>query len=94
MMKKRLKLLCLVVSVITGGWLALYGILTVLAKHASNAVLSQSEAASIGIIGGADGPTAMMITTTAGPDWDLILTGGLFAISLAGYSLLRNRKTK
>ena len=43
MMKKRLKLLCLVVSVITGGWLALYGILTVLAKHASNAVLSQSE---------------------------------------------------
>ena len=28
-----------------------------------------SEAASVGIIGGADGPTAIFVTTSAGPEW-------------------------
>ena len=88
----------LALSVVTGGWLAWYGAFQFLVSKfltdgASTAILTQSEAASLGIIGGADGPTAIMVATTAGPDWDLILVGALFIIGLVGYFLLRKRKT-
>ena len=88
----------LALAVVTGGWLAWYGAFQVLVSKfltdgASTAILTQSEAASLGIIGGADGPTAIMVATTAGPDWDLILVGGLFIVGLVGYFLLRKRKS-
>lgn len=36
--------------------------------------LSAAQAASVGVIGGADGPTAIFVT---GNPWPLILAGGL-----------------
>jgi Na+-transporting methylmalonyl-CoA/oxaloacetate decarboxylase beta subunit len=45
---------------------------------------------SVGIIGGADGPTAIFVTTTTtGPDWEFILFAGIFILGLAGYFRLR-----
>ena len=42
------------------------------------------------IIGGADGPTAIFVTTTTtGPDWEFILFAGIFILGLAGYFRLR-----
>ena len=100
MMKNKIwRFLCLGLAVLSGGWLAWYGAFQILVKKflkdgASTAILSQSEAASIGIIGGADGPTAIMVATTTGPDWDLILVGAVFALSLMGYFFLRKRNKK
>ncbi len=46
-----------------------------------------SEASSVGIIGGADGPTAIFVTGTAGPEW-------LFLGMLIGLNLLALWKRK
>lgn len=47
--------------------------------------LSPSEAASIGIIGGADGPTAILVTTQENP-WISVLVGVLLlAVGIVGY---------
>ena len=97
MKESRFRFIFLALAVVTGGWLAWYGAFQFLVNRfltdgASSAILTQSEAASIGIIGGADGPTAIMVATTAGPDWDLILAAGLFIVGLVGYFLLRKRK--
>ena len=44
-----------------------------------------TRAASIGIIGGADGPTSVFITASAGPAWQLFLWLLLMAIGILGY---------
>ena len=44
---------------------------------------------SVGIIGGADGPTAIFVTTATGPDWEFILFGAIFVLGIAGYFWLR-----
>lgn len=52
--------------------------------------LTMGNAASIGIIGGADGPTAIFITT---PDWaSRILPIILLAIGISGFLYLKKRK--
>ena len=55
-----------------------------------------TEAATIGIIGGADGPTAIFVTGTAapGPDWDLILVSAIALLSAFAFLLLRKCKPK
>ena len=46
--------------------------------------------ADIGIIGGADGPTAILVTTSSGAGWRLF---GLIALTAAAaYLILRRRK--
>ena len=44
---------------------------------------------SIGIIGGADGPTSIMVTTQPGADWEFILFAAVFALGITGYFWLR-----
>ena len=46
-------------------------------------------AASVGIIGGADGPTAIFVTGMAKPDWQLILWIVLLVIGMTGLRKLR-----
>ena len=53
---------CLVVAIIGALSLLWQGVIMVLAY-----TLTRNEAASIGIIGGADGPTAIFVTTTMAP---------------------------
>ena len=48
------------------------------------------DAASIGIIGGADGPTAIFVATKAGPVSPWLLAGILAALSVAGLLWLRH----
>ena len=93
MKKKLLRSISLVAAVLSGGWLAWYGAVMLWAKRmgASTAILTQSEAASLGIIGGADGPTAVFVATS-GPDWDLVIVGGVFILSLACWWILKRQK--
>lgn len=56
----------------------------------------RGNGASIGIIGGADGPTAVFVTgvQTGGTDWDVVVMGVILVICILGYFRLRKcRKT-
>ncbi len=78
----------LAVSVLAGLWLCFYGFLQWLAQAIIRG--SGGESASVGIIGGADGPTAIFVTTPHGSlDWDLILMAAVVVIGLIGYLRLR-----
>jgi len=44
---------------------------------------------SVGIIGGADGPTSILVTTATGPDWEFMLFSAIFILGIAGYFWLR-----
>lgn len=44
-----------------------------------------SRAATIGIIGGADGPTAVFVTAATGPVWELLLWILLLAVGIWGF---------
>lgn len=53
---------------------------------------TKPEAASVGIIGGADGPTAIFITA---PEWTgPVLALALMVVGIAGYILLKRQKQK
>ena len=82
------RFVCLAAAVISGGWLAFYGILQLLALRAL-----EGEAASIGIIGGADGPTAIFVTTKVGFNWNVPLMAAVFVLGIAGSKWLRCRKS-
>ena len=86
MKQKFLRAVCLTGAVLSGGWLAFYGALMLWARHSL-----ETEAASIGVIGGADGPTAIFVTTS-GPDWDLVIVGAVLIVSVIGYLYLRRKK--
>ena len=59
--------------------------------HGFSVALSPSEAASIGIIGGADGPTAIFVSSVPGlGSW--LLPIGLIVGGLAGFFLLGRKK--
>jgi uncharacterized membrane protein len=88
-----------VIAVISVGWLVLYGILQRFGMllNTLHWSFSPSEAASIGIIGGSDGPTAIFVTgkTAYGfPDWDVILVGLILVVSVLAYLRLRKCKQK
>ena len=69
-------------AAILGGLLLLYnGVVGLLAHMLTEAI---NASASVGIIGGADGPTAIFVTTAVGPDYEtwfftLVLIAGLAA---------------
>ena len=82
------RFLFLAAAILSGGWLIFYaGMQMVLRIIADNA-------ASIGIIGGADGPTAIFITTGPVMNWDALTMGALCAASIAVFLLLRKCKPK
>ena len=80
------------------GACTLYGALELLGSlltrllllYHSRSVFSVTEAASIGIIGGADGPTAVFVTTS--PAGSLFLPVLLLAVGIGGILWLRRRK--
>lgn len=78
----------LAAAVLCALWSAWYVGLTMFARILAN------EAANIGIIGGADGPTAIFVTTSPGFDWDLVLIGALMLGGIAGYLRLCRCKPK
>lgn len=78
----------LTLAILCALWLAWYLGLTMFAQLLAN------EAASIGIIGGADGPTAIFITTKHGFDWDILLAGMLMVGGILGFLRLRKCKPK
>lgn len=53
--------------------------------------LPVSEAATIGVIGGADGPTAVFITSSTGATWQFLLWVVLTAIGIYGLFRARNK---
>lgn len=83
------RFVCLAAAVVSGGWLVFYGAVQLLALRAL-----EGEAVSIGIIGGADGPTAVFVTGKVGFDWDVPLMAGVFVLAIAGFFLLRRCKRK
>lgn len=50
-----------------------------------------SEASTIGIIGGADGPTAIFVTASAAPVWQLMLWILLLAVGIYGICKTKRR---
>ena len=88
MKEKVWRVVCLGIAALSGGWLAFYGAAMYLANR-----FFETEAASIGVIGGADGPTAIFVATT-GPDWDMVIAAALLVLGLVGYWWLKHRKPK
>lgn len=84
--KSKWRFAFLALAVLSGGWLAFYGGMMLILTLSLRAA---APAQSVGIIGGADGPTAVFVTTSAGPDWDLILMAGALLVGIVGYWHLR-----
>lgn len=80
---------CLAVAVLAGAWFAFWELLV--------RFFSPSEVASVGIIGGADGPTAILLATTVGQggiDWDAVIVVVIMIAGVFGYLRLRRCKPK
>lgn len=75
---------------VSGGWLVLNRLLARLI----GVINYPAENASVGIIGGADGPTAVFVTTKSGFDWDNFLMLLLLLIGVTGFLCLRRCKRK
>lgn len=52
---------------------------------------SVSQASSIGVIGGADGPTAIFVTSAPVPGWQLVLTVILLIAGISGFFVLKKK---
>lgn len=82
---------CLAVAILSGLCLAyqgLPGLLLMLFNKSYNA------AASIGVIGGADGPTAIFVTTKTSATPLFMIYGSFILLGLVGFLLLRKLKRK
>ena len=82
---------------VSGGWLVLYGALQWYGTRLLEGLDSAREAATIGIIGGADGPTAIFVTgkvSSGFPDWDVILAAAILIVSILTYLRLCRCKKK
>ena len=86
--KKTWRVLFLILAVALALWLAGTQAALWLLQNGS---VSLGEAASVGIIGGADGPTAIFVTRT-GTDWDTVLVIACMVASFAAYLRLGKRK--
>lgn len=53
-----------------------------------------AKASSVGVIGGADGPTAIFVTSSVQSWFRYVLAAGMIVIGLVGFFRLRNPKTK
>jgi Na+-transporting methylmalonyl-CoA/oxaloacetate decarboxylase beta subunit len=83
--KKRLRWGAGISGALALGCLACRGVLEWLLQKSLAGELSPGPgegAAALGIIGGADGPTAIFVTRTAEPDWLLWAGGGLALLAV------------
>ena len=85
-------------AVLSGLWLILYAILRRfgLLLNTLKWSFSPNKAASIGIIGGADGPTAIFVAGNTGgnPTWDVMLVVLILIGSIYGFIRLGKSKQK
>lgn len=80
---------CLVVAVLCAIGLIWKGIIGLFVY-----TLTRGESASIGIIGGADGPTAIFVATNPATIGSIIVPLILLILGLAGFYILGHRKKK
>ena len=77
-------------AVLSGGYLLLHSILLSFGMLLGTFRWTPGESASIGIIGGADGPTAIFVTANTGFDWALLLAAAVLALCIIAFLRLRN----
>lgn len=75
-------------AVLAGLWLAFYAGMQLIVE------ILAGQAADIGVIGGADGPTAIFVTTATFPDWDILIMAAALIVGIAGFTRLRHCKPK
>ena len=81
-------------AVLSGGYLLLQSVLLSFGMLLGTFRWTPGESASIGIIGGADGPTAIFVTTRTGFDWALLLAAAVLALCIIAFLRLRNCRKK
>ena len=87
-----LRIACLLLAVVSG-FNFLSGIAAWLIADVFGGIsFNVTEASTIGIIGGADGPTAIFVTATHPHIWEILLWLVILAVSL--YGLRRFRKSQ
>lgn len=80
---------CLVVAILSAIGLIWKGIISLFVY-----TLTRGESASIGIIGGADGPTAIFVATNPATIGSIIVPLILLILGLAGFYILGHKKRK
>lgn len=88
------RFLFLAIAVAFGAWLILYGLLSVYALITVSSIMAAGNTVSTGIIGGADGPTAIFVTTRYGVDWDIVIAAVLVIVGIIGFLRLRKCEKK
>ena len=78
----------LVAAVLSGVWLLLRR-LFMMNLNILAAISFPSQSHSVGIIGGANGPTAIFVTRKTGTDWDLIIMAAILVVSVLAFLRLR-----
>ena len=93
-MKKQifLRITCLILAVISGFNLFSTIACWVIADVFAGISFNISSASTIGIIGGADGPTAIFVTAVQPHIWEWILWSALLVVSVCGYHHFQKRK--
>ena len=91
-MKKKtlLRLACLLLAILSGFNLLACIAAWLIADLFGGISFNVTKASTIGIIGGADGPTSVFVTASPAPAWELLLW--LLLLALAIYGLRRFRK--
>lgn len=79
-------------AIVSGLWFVYYGMLRLLTNLLFS--INVKGQASVGIIGGADGPTAIFITSSPRIDWDHVIFAILGIVGIFGYLRLRRCKKK
>ncbi len=79
----------LALAVLSGGCLLIQGLLQLSLYWAF-----QTHAATVGIIGGADGPTSVFVTAQVGFDWDWLIPALLLIAGILGYWRACRRRPK
>ena len=82
------RFLLLALAIAAGLWLAFYAGMQLMVRSLAG------QAGDLGIIGGADGPTAIFVTTSSFPDWDIVIMAAALIVGIAGYIRLRRCKPK
>ncbi len=86
------RFLFLGLAVVAAAQILYDGILALVGRYMLYRASANLSAATVGIIGGADGPTAFFVTT---PFWTAsVVTAALLVVGIAGYLLLRHCKAK
>lgn len=90
------RFVCIALAVLSAGWILLSRLFLYFGMFLETLTwsFSPNPAASIGIIGGADGPTAIFVTGPVGFDWDVAIVAAVLIVSILGYLRLRKCKQK